>query len=184
MSFKQASVRTLPAWVAQTGPTPLGPVWLAVSERGLVAVVIGGSLAEFQAYLERLGFQAVEGETEAAGEAARQMADYLAGRRSRFELPIDWERLPPFQRQVLQATFAIPYGSTATYAGVAREIGRPKAARAVGRAEATNPMPLVIPCHRVLGSDGRLHGYGGLGGLQTKSWLLSLEKDHQAENQE
>jgi methylated-DNA-[protein]-cysteine S-methyltransferase len=70
---------------------------------------------------------------------------------------------------------AIPYGHVTTYGDLARQLGVPRAARAVGRAQATNPMPLVIPCHRVIGSDGGLHGYGAGDGLQTKAWLLHLE---------
>ena len=70
---------------------------------------------------------------------------------------------------------AIPYGETRTYGEIAAQIGTPNAPRAVGRANAANPMPLVIPCHRVIGTDGKLHGYGGAGGLKTKQWLLSME---------
>ncbi len=88
---------------------------------------------------------------------------------------IDWSVLTPFQQKVLQATLAIPYGQTRTYAEIAQQVGKPRAARAVGRAEATNPMPVVIPCHRVIGSDGKLHGYGAGEGLPTKAWLLELE---------
>jgi methylated-DNA-[protein]-cysteine S-methyltransferase len=83
--------------------------------------------------------------------------------------------LRPFQREVLQITFEIPYGETRTYSDIAHQMGRERAARAVGRAEATNPMPLVVPCHRVIGSDGKLHGYGGGEGLKTKEWLLKME---------
>jgi methylated-DNA-[protein]-cysteine S-methyltransferase len=83
--------------------------------------------------------------------------------------------LRPFQIQVLQIVFSIPYGGTRTYGEIAYDIGNPKAARAVGRANATNPMPLVIPCHRVIGSDGKLRGYGGGEGLATKEWLLQME---------
>ncbi|MGE5248996.1 MAG: methylated-DNA--[protein]-cysteine S-methyltransferase, partial [Bacteroidota bacterium] len=75
----------------------------------------------------------------------------------------------------LQLVFAIPYGKTSTYQHIAAELGRPHASRAVGRANATNPMPLVIPCHRVIGTDGKLHGYGGGNGLTTKAWLLQME---------
>jgi O-6-methylguanine DNA methyltransferase len=75
----------------------------------------------------------------------------------------------------LRATYEIPYGETRTYKQIAEVIGAPGAARAVGRAEATNPMPVVLPCHRVLGSDGKLHGYGAGAGLETKTWLLKLE---------
>jgi len=83
--------------------------------------------------------------------------------------------LRQFQQLVLHATFEIPYGETRTYKEIAGHIGRPRAARAVGRAEATNPMPLILPCHRVIGMDGKLHGYGMAEGLKTKAWLLKLE---------
>ena len=92
-----------------------------------------------------------------------------------FTLVIDWTVLRPFQQAVLQATYEIPYGETRTYKEIAERIGRPRAARAVGRAEATNPMPLVIPCHRVIGVDGKLHGYGLAEGVKTKEWLLKME---------
>ena len=76
----------------------------------------------------------------------------------------------------MQAVFSIPYGETRTYAEIAHQIGHAHAYRAVGRANATNPMPLVIPCHRVIGTDGKLHGYGGGDGLLTKEWLLKMER--------
>ena len=107
--------------------------------------------------------------------ALAQIGEYLGGRRRSFDLPIDWSVMTPFQQQVLRETVAVQYGQTTTYGELAGRIGRPRAARAVGRAQATNPMPLVIPCHRVLGSDGGLHGYGAGEGLKTKEWLLRLE---------
>jgi methylated-DNA-[protein]-cysteine S-methyltransferase len=86
--------------------------------------------------------------------------------------------MTPFQAKALQTVYAIPYGETRSYGDIAAAIGQPRAARAVGRANATNPMPLVIPCHRVIASDGSLHGYGGPGGLRTKAWLLDLERQN------
>jgi methylated-DNA-[protein]-cysteine S-methyltransferase len=103
----------------------------------------------------------------------------VEGRRRYFDLTIDWSVIrSQFQRKALQAVLEIPYAQTRTYAQIAAQIGFPLAARAVGRANATNPMPLVIPCHRVVGSDGTLHGYGGVGGLHTKAWLLKMEAAH------
>ena len=108
-----------------------------------------------------------------------QIKEYLTGKRRKFELTIDWLVLASdFQRDALKAVFSIPYGQTRTYAGIAAQIGHPQAFRAVGRANATNPMPLVIPCHRVIGTDGKLHGYGGKGGLKTKEWLLKMETEN------
>jgi methylated-DNA-[protein]-cysteine S-methyltransferase len=107
--------------------------------------------------------------------ATRQIGEYLRGERREFDLPIDWTVLTPFQQRALRATYEIPYGQVATYGELARRLDQPGAARAVGRAEATNPMPLVIPCHRLIGADGGLHGYGAGVGLETKAWLLRLE---------
>lgn len=103
------------------------------------------------------------------------MKEYLAGKRTAFTIPIDWTFLTPFQREALQAVFRIPYGETRTYLDIAREINRPRASRAVGAANAMNPIPIIVPCHRLLGVDGKLHGYGGKGGLGTKEWLLRME---------
>ncbi len=107
------------------------------------------------------------------GEAERQLDDYFAGRRARFDLTL---RLAgtPFQERVWRALLEIPYGETITYAGLAAEIGVPAAVRAVGAANGQNPLSIVVPCHRVVGSNGSLTGYGG--GLEAKRWLLDLER--------
>lgn len=108
-------------------------------------------------------------------DARRQLLEYFAGTRRSFEL-----RLAPtgtgFQLAVLKELQAIPYGTTTTYAEIARRIGRPKAVRAVGAANGRNPLPVIIPCHRVIGSGGQLTGFGG--GLPTKEALLRLEMEH------
>jgi O-6-methylguanine DNA methyltransferase len=155
--------------------SPLGDIWMAVSDQGLAAIEWSQDEADFGAYLTRRFKRPVQADPEKAAPALRQLDEYLRGARKAFDLPISWSLLRPFQRQVLQIVFAIPYGGTRTYGEIAHEIGNPRAARAVGRANATNPMPLVIPCHRVIGADGKLHGYGGGQGLPTKEWLLKME---------
>jgi O-6-methylguanine DNA methyltransferase len=173
MAARKSDLSTL--YIGQLTKTPLGDLWLAVSDLGLVAVEWGKSQAEFEAYLIRRFDRPVEYEPGKVKAAAGELAEYLDGKRRTFTIVIDWTVLHPFQQAVLRATYAIPYGEVRTYKEIAEQIGRPRAARAVGRAGATNPMPLVLPCHRVIGSDGKLHGYGLGEGLKTKEWLLRLE---------
>jgi methylated-DNA-[protein]-cysteine S-methyltransferase len=163
------------SWINSLDSSPLGEVWIAMSERGLIAVEIGAIAEAFIHSVEKLGFDHVATDEACLATSVLQIGEYLAGQRTSFNLPIDWSLMTPFQEQVLRVTFAIPYGETTTYGDIAHKIGKPYAARAVGRAQATNPMPLVIPCHRVIGADGGLHGYGAPGGLKTKAWLLRLE---------
>ncbi len=163
-------------YYGQTGETLLGNLWLAVSERqGLVAIESKMARAEFEAYLCKRFKRPIEYAPRRLHEAVAQITEYLRGERWAFTLLIDWTVMRPFQRLVLQATYEIPYGETRTYKEIAEHIGRPRSARAVGRAEATNPMPLVLPCHRVIGCDGKLHGYGMAEGIKTKEWLLKME---------
>jgi methylated-DNA-[protein]-cysteine S-methyltransferase len=107
------------------------------------------------------------------GETARQLAEYFEGRRTRFDLPLA-PAGTPFQRGVWDALQRIEFGETLSYADLAERVGRPAAVRAVGAANGRNPIPIVIPCHRVIGSNGRLVGFGG--GLAAKQYLLSLER--------
>jgi methylated-DNA-[protein]-cysteine S-methyltransferase len=106
------------------------------------------------------------------GEAIRQLREYFAGARTEFDLPLTPEGTP-FQRDVWQRLREIPYGETISYGELARRIGNPRASRAVGAANGLNPIPIVIPCHRVIGSNGKLTGFGG--GLPVKEALLTLE---------
>jgi methylated-DNA-[protein]-cysteine S-methyltransferase len=164
-----------PVWIAPTAETPMGWMWVAVSDRGLAAVAFKAEPEALADALMRRGFSPVTISPEQAGPAARQVEEFLQGERLAFDLPVDLRGLPAFQQRVLQATLAVPRGQVRTYAEIASTVGSPKAARAVGRAEATNPIPLVVPCHRIVGSGGGLHGYGGPGGIPTKIWLLNLE---------
>jgi methylated-DNA-[protein]-cysteine S-methyltransferase len=164
-----------PLYIGQLTGTPLGDIWLAVSDLGLVAVEWAESAPDFSSWLSKRFKRQAEFDPERTSQAASELREYLEGHRHEFSLPVDWSVMRPFQQKVLQLTCAIPYGETRTYRDLAAEIGNPRSARAVGRAEATNPMPLVIPCHRVIGTDGKLHGYGGGEGLPTKEWLLQME---------
>ena len=156
----------------------VGDLYVAVSERGLIALDFGLGERNFVDRVQRrTKATLVRSRTECA-EAMKQVREYLDGKRTTFDLPLDMTTMTTFQRQVLTAAINIPRGKWLTYGDVAKAIGRPQASRAVGQALGHNPVPIVIPCHRVLGSDGSLHGYSGGGGIQTKAWLLQLEGAH------
>lgn len=162
---------------AGSGNTPLGAVWIAISDKGLVAVQIGDDEGDFTQGLTTRFRAPLSPAEDQIAPIMQQIEAYLAGMRKIFEIPIHWEVMSHFQQKVLRVAYAIPFGETHSYGQIAAQIGKPRAARAVGRANATNPMPLVIPCHRVIGADGSLRGYGSGEGLQTKAWLLELEKE-------
>lgn len=163
-----------PIYIGELNGTCLGDMRFAASDLGLVAVEWATSQIHFDSYLERLK-RPIQPSAKKIAPYAKELGEYLNGKRSAFTIPIDWSLFRPFQREALQVVFRIPYGETCTYHDIAIEIGRPNASRAVGRANATNPMPIIIPCHRVIGRDGKLHGYGGGEGLKTKEWLLKME---------
>jgi methylated-DNA-[protein]-cysteine S-methyltransferase len=154
--------------------TPVGPLLLAATDRGLVRVGYAreGHDAVLQALADRISPRVLAAPAR-LDPAARQLDDYFAGRRRSFELPLDWQLSAGFRRTVLQQLASIGYGHTASYAVVAGLAGSPRAVRAVGTACATNPLPVVVPCHRVVRSDGGLGGY--LGGDDAKRTLLTLE---------
>lgn len=159
---------SFPLYIGELNHTPVGDLRIAASDLGLVAVEWAHSQPDFDSYL-------LQSDTGAMARYADELREYLEGRRREFTFPIDWSIFRPFQKEALQHVFQIPFGETRTYADIALEIDRPRAYRAVGRANATNPMPIVIPCHRLIGTDGKLHGYGGGEGLKTKEWLLKME---------
>ncbi len=169
-----------PIAIASIATAQLGTVWAAASERGLMTVEFGVNRKAFETTVRhqlKRDFAHTPGKGHEIAElAACQIEEYLRLKRRVFEIPIDWSILSSdFQRAALKAVLAIPFGQIRTYGQIAAQSSCPRAPRAVGRANATNPMPLIIPCHRVIGSDGKLHGYGGYGGLKTKQWLLELE---------
>lgn len=158
----------------RTIDSPVGPILLAATDVGLVRVAF--ALEDHDAVLQSLADKVSPRILRAPSrldDVARQVDAYFAGARRRFEVPLDWRLSRGFRRQVLEHLNQIDYGHTESYAEVAVAAGSPRAVRAVGSACATNPLPIVVPCHRVLRSDGSLGGY--LGGLDAKRVLLGLE---------
>jgi methylated-DNA-[protein]-cysteine S-methyltransferase len=155
--------------------SPLGPIWIAAGPRGLVAVEYNGGEENFRAYLRKLTRQPARRSAEKVAAAKQMVLDYLRGKRERLELDVDLSGITPFQRAVLEATRMVPRGQVSTYGEIARSIGNPKAVRAVGQALRRNPVPIVVPCHRVIASDGTLGGYAGNLRDRRKVELLRLE---------
>jgi methylated-DNA-[protein]-cysteine S-methyltransferase len=154
--------------------SPFGPLLAASTPRGLVRLAFPEEHEE--AVIERLASRISPRVLRAPGRldpVARQLDEYFAGRRRAFDTDLDWSLISDFGRRVLAATSAIPYGSVLSYQEVAGEAGSPRGSRAAGNALGSNPIPIVIPCHRVLRTGGALGGYGG--GLPRKRWLLELE---------
>jgi methylated-DNA-[protein]-cysteine S-methyltransferase len=158
-------------------PSPLGELFLAATDEGLCRIAWFTPEAAFVMDLEEEWQQpAVRERTRTVGvleAAARQLARYFAGQRQSFDLPLDLTRTRPFQREVLLELIKVPYGEVVTYGELAELCGRPRAARAVGGAMRSNPLPIVIPCHRVLPSSGGLGGFGGRPELKQR--LLEIE---------
>jgi methylated-DNA-[protein]-cysteine S-methyltransferase len=154
---------------------PQGPLLLAATEIGIVRVALPG--ADHDEVLEHLAAavspRVLHAPHPAVEQARRELDAYFAGRLRAFTVPLDRRLSSGFRRAALDAIAAIPYGATATYAEVAARAGNPRAVRAAGSACATNPIPLIVPCHRVLRSDGTVGGYGG--GAEMKRALLDLE---------
>jgi methylated-DNA-[protein]-cysteine S-methyltransferase len=156
--------------------SPLGELLLAATPRGLACVSYLDFRGEDET-LARIAARLSPRVVEAPGrldDVRRQLDDYFTGRRQGFDLPLDWGLVSDFGRRVLGQTARIPFGSVATYGDVAREIGSPGAARATGNALGSNPMPIVVPCHRVVRGGGKIGGYTG--GLERKQLLLTLER--------
>ncbi len=150
--------------------TDWGWCGVVTSPRGVARVVLPG--AEREAVCARIG--GTDGDYDAIAEqAALEIQEYLAGKRRIFTVPLDFEGVPAFTRRVLAACAQVPWGSTVSYGQLAARVGQPGAARAVGQALAANPVPLLVPCHRVLRADGKPGGFGG--GLRLKRRLLALE---------
>ena len=173
--------RSMESFVYTLLQSPVGPLFLAASERGLVALEFDARMAGQQTVrpnprdLRTENKFRFEESDDAIRPYASELEEYFAGERHQFDFPLDL-RGTEFQLACWRALLAIPYGETRTYADVARAVGRPQAFRAVGIANNRNPVAIVVPCHRVIASDGTLCGYGG--GIENKQNLLDLERAH------
>lgn len=145
----------------------IDPITIAASDKGISCVHLGQSIIHAK--------YSAEEHTELLLQAKQQILEYLQGTRKEFHLPLDWDEITGFQRDVLSITANIPFGEVITYGQVAKMLGKPNASRAVGGALSRNPMPIIIPCHRVIAASGALTGYTGANGIETKILLLRIE---------
>ena len=153
--------------------SPVGELLVAASDRGVASIWFDPDPDEELDRLARIAGPRVLRSPHAVEEARRELDEYFAGRRRRFDLTLDLRALPPFTVSVLRELARVPYGKTTTYGALAARVGRPRAARAVGTVMNRNRIPIVLPCHRVVGVSGDLVGYAG--GLERKVRLLELE---------
>jgi methylated-DNA-[protein]-cysteine S-methyltransferase len=153
--------------------TPIGDLLVGVTDHGVCRIRFDPDPERELESLARLFGPRVLRSSPPVDRARRQLDEYLAGRRRGFELDWDIRRLPEFNRRVLQQLARVGYGTTTTYGALAARAGNPRAARAVGTIMNRNPIPIVLPCHRVVGANGSLTGYAG--GLERKERLLRLE---------
>lgn len=154
--------------------SPIGALLLAATDAGLVRVAFAGEnhATVLQSLAERISPRILDAPAR-LDDVARELDEYFAGHRQQFDVPLDWRLSAGFRSVVLHHLPDIGYGRTASYAAVAQLAGIPRAVRAVGSACATNPLPVIVPCHRVVRSDGGIGGY--LGGADAKRLLLTLE---------
>jgi methylated-DNA-[protein]-cysteine S-methyltransferase len=154
--------------------SPVGELLVAVTPRGVVYVAFESQdRDELLATFSRRLSPRILTSAKATDPARRELSEYFTGGRRQFDLPLDRRLMTPFARQVLAATTKVEFGHVSTYGQIAKRIGRPSASRAVGAALGSNPIPIVVPCHRIVGVGGRLTGYAG--GLDRKERLLIFE---------
>ncbi len=156
--------------------SPFGPLVVGATGSGLVRVALSveNEAAVLEDLARRISGRIMKADRPQITKARVQLDQYFEGKRKKFRLKLDWQLVHGFRREVLGATNAIPFGSTRSYTEVAVEAGSPKAVRAAGSALATNPLPIIVPCHRVLKSGGQVGSY--LGGSSMKKELLEMEK--------
>ena len=153
--------------------SPIGTLLLATTERGLCRISFDPQPDREAEWLAQTFGVRVLRAAKTVEPVRRQLDEYFEGTRTQFELPVDLRHSAPFSREILKRLARVPHGETTTYGALARAAGRPQAARAVGTVMNRNPIPIVLPCHRVVGANGSLVGYAG--GLDRKELLLKLE---------
>lgn len=163
--------------IKESVKSPIGEVEVVSNDNGIVSILFSGGRGENEVagdaeYIGIIDFSNDNDQYKTT--AAKQLDEYFRGKRKDFSIALDFQNGTPFQKQVWEEMLRIPYGKTMTYAEIAKKIGRPKAARAVGMACHKNPLCIIVPCHRVVGSGGGLTGYAG--GLLKKQWLLAHER--------
>ncbi len=157
-----------------TVQSPVGELLLVAAPAGLANLhYLDGRLDGVLETLARTRSPRIVESAKALDPWRRELDEYFEGRRTRFEAPLDWAQMAPFQQRILRATAEIPFGHTSTYQHVAAEAGNPRASRAAGNALGANPLAIIVPCHRVLRKGGAFGGYTG--GLERKHYLLALE---------
>ena len=153
--------------------SPVGELLVAASDRGVASIWFDPDPADDLDRLARIGGPRVLRSPRSVEHARRELDEYFAGKRRSFDLRLDLRAMPPFTLEVLDELARVPYGETTTYGALAQRVGHPRAARAVGTVMHRNRIPIVLPCHRVVGATGSLTGYAG--GLDRKETLLELE---------
>jgi methylated-DNA-[protein]-cysteine S-methyltransferase len=156
-------------FIARSLNSPLGCIEVQSGNAGLYSVNLYGSKPP-------LHFDEMRpGSGNLAGKALEEILEYLSGSRRAFSITADWAYITSFQAEVLRIASDIPFGAVRTYGEIARQLGKPAASRAVGGALAHNPIPIIIPCHRVVAADGSLTGFSAADGIRAKQWLLEME---------
>lgn len=163
-----------PVWKSSISGTPLRTITCSMTQAGLAGLVFGYG-PEAEDHLPEASGPVPHRVSYALQNTLDQLAAYLNGLLKEFDIPLDLSNCTDFQKRVLQEVIKIPCGQVTTYGQIASLVGGARYMRAVGGAVGGNPIPLVIPCHRVVSSDGHLRGYSGWGGIRTKAWLLRLE---------
>lgn len=146
--------------------SPIGLITVYRTRNGIARVEIGSLVSKYEAG---------SSQDEILQQCEHEFIEYFTGKRQEFDLPLDWSGITGFQADVLHLTLGIPFGEIRTYGKIANALHKPAASRAVGRALARNPLPILIPCHRVVAASGRLTGYSAPDGIITKAWLLEIE---------